>query len=234
MSQEPNNIYRLVREKLDGFKMSPPPDVWNTTVAALPKKMKKGLFFGFILGAAFIVFSTLSVCYFNRIDSTENQLANESSSRNKMELPSLGTKENTIQSSIDSGYTTKNVSGDFVVKANDQNAITNKNSHQNLSTTAASRIVTTQRKRPNDKQSLSKSLKSNPSKKVNTQQNKSTSYNTTSISATGQNQMNSTNDLKPTIALEEQADKNNDALISELFKVLQYLQLNCLRQRIRN
>lgn len=54
MSKEPNNIDQLVREKLDGFEMTPPPSVWKNTSAALGAGRKKRFFLWFFFGFVLI------------------------------------------------------------------------------------------------------------------------------------------------------------------------------------
>lgn len=44
MSKEPNNIDRLIREKLDGFEMAPPTSVWESTSSALATGRKRRFF----------------------------------------------------------------------------------------------------------------------------------------------------------------------------------------------
>lgn len=66
MSKEPNNIDRLVREKLDGFEMAPPASVWNNTSAALKSRRKRRIilwsFFGLLMltGAGTGVYLTIN------------------------------------------------------------------------------------------------------------------------------------------------------------------------------
>ena len=78
MSKEPNNIDRLVREKLDGFEMAPPPSVWNSTEAAmLQSGGKKRFLLWFFLGTVVLAFLTVGVYYFTQGDSNKTQLAEE-------------------------------------------------------------------------------------------------------------------------------------------------------------
>lgn len=78
MSKEPNNIDRIVREKLDGFEMAPPPSVWNATEAAIAKP-KKRFFLWLFLGMTALVFVAMGAYFFMQDDSEKTLLAKEKS-----------------------------------------------------------------------------------------------------------------------------------------------------------
>lgn len=75
MSKEPNNIDRLVREKLDGFEMTPPPSVWENTSASLNTGRKKRLFLWFALGITALITLGTSAYYFSSEDTPTEQVA---------------------------------------------------------------------------------------------------------------------------------------------------------------
>ncbi|MCH2218504.1 MAG: hypothetical protein MK076_10630 [Flavobacteriales bacterium] len=75
MSKEPNNIDRLVREKLDGFEMTPPPSVWENTSASLNPGNKRRFLLWLVLGiVAFGILGT-GVYYLSSEDSSGEQFA---------------------------------------------------------------------------------------------------------------------------------------------------------------
>ncbi|MDG1331414.1 MAG: hypothetical protein P8P74_03745 [Crocinitomicaceae bacterium] len=72
MSKEPSNIDRLVREKLNGFEMTPPPSVWENTSASLQSGRKKRFFIWFIFGIAALALLGTGI-YFYSSNTTSNE-----------------------------------------------------------------------------------------------------------------------------------------------------------------
>lgn len=129
MSKEPNNIDRLVREKLDGFEMPPPPSVWNATEAAIVQSSgKKRFFLWFFLGLSFIAFLSVGLYYFTKVDSQETQLVEEKFSKEKTELISKNLEtmkdKSDSENNISSGELKNNLAG------NDQQEIDKNNAFQ--------------------------------------------------------------------------------------------------------
>lgn len=77
MSKEPNNIDRLVREKLEGFEMTPPADVWASTASTLNAGKKKRFFLWFALSLALLSILGAGIYYLSSSEKTEEQLLTE-------------------------------------------------------------------------------------------------------------------------------------------------------------
>jgi len=75
MSKEPNNIDRIMREKLDGFEMTPPASVWESTSASLNAGRKKRFFLWFFVAFVFIAALGTSLYFFSDEESSDEQLA---------------------------------------------------------------------------------------------------------------------------------------------------------------
>ncbi len=86
MSKESNNIDRLVREKLDGFEMTPPKGAWENTSASLNGRRKKGFFLWFILSFVFLTAFATSIYFFAYQNDETKQLAVNDSSGQKEQL----------------------------------------------------------------------------------------------------------------------------------------------------
>lgn len=80
MSHDPNNIDRLLRERLDGFEMTPPADVWARTEAAIntPQKRKRGIMGWFFFGSVLLALFIGGVWYFNAKSEDQSTLAQHS------------------------------------------------------------------------------------------------------------------------------------------------------------
>ncbi|MFK7786296.1 MAG: hypothetical protein AB8B56_14345, partial [Crocinitomicaceae bacterium] len=92
MSKEPNNIDRLVREKLDGFEMTPPPGVWENTAASLNGGRRKRFFLWFVLSFVFLTAFGTSIYFFTAQNDETEQLAVNNA---------IGQKEKSNQGSSD-------------------------------------------------------------------------------------------------------------------------------------
>jgi hypothetical protein len=93
MSKEPNNIDRLVREKLDGFEMTPPPSVWENTSASLNSKKKRPFYLWFILGVAAVAALGTGIYFFStQADKTEQLAVNDA--RNPIQAKSNSSEAN--------------------------------------------------------------------------------------------------------------------------------------------
>jgi hypothetical protein len=93
MSKEPNNIDRLVREKLDGFEMTPPPSVWENTSASLNSKRKRPFYLWFILGVAVVAALGTGIYFFStQTDKTEQLAVNDA--RNPIQAKSNSSEAN--------------------------------------------------------------------------------------------------------------------------------------------
>lgn len=77
MSHEPNNIDQLLRERLEGFEMAPPADVWTNTSAVLnASRRKRRMFMWLFLSIGAVVLLLGGLWYFNGTPA-ENRLAKE-------------------------------------------------------------------------------------------------------------------------------------------------------------
>ena len=109
MSKEPNNIDRLVREKLDGLEMTPPPSVWKNTSASLNSKKKRPFFLWFIMSVAVVAALGTGIYFFStQTDKTQQLAVSDSSNQDeKFNSPETNTestsnsKKNTDSSTDD-------------------------------------------------------------------------------------------------------------------------------------
>ncbi len=88
MSKEPNNIDRLIREKLDGFEMTPPESVWTSTSSALSAKRRKRFFIWFMLGFGALLIAGGMYFFIPETGKSEELVAQHTqkdSSKEKME-----------------------------------------------------------------------------------------------------------------------------------------------------
>ena len=81
MSQEPNNIDRLVREKLDGLEMNPPSGVWNDISSVLKSNKKRGLIFWLSLS----LIAGIGICFFSQEGSKKTLIAQKTNSQETTE-----------------------------------------------------------------------------------------------------------------------------------------------------
>lgn len=82
MSKEPNNIDRLIREKLEGFEMTPPASVWDSTSSALSTGKRKRFFLWLVLGILGAFLMAVGT-YFLVDDERSGELIAQDSSKTK-------------------------------------------------------------------------------------------------------------------------------------------------------
>lgn len=74
MSKEPNNIDRLIREKLEGFEMTPPASVWDSTSSALSTGKRKRFFLWLALGVLGAILLAVGTYFLVADDESSGEL----------------------------------------------------------------------------------------------------------------------------------------------------------------
>jgi len=81
MSKEPNNIDRLIREKLEGFEMTPPTTVWESTSSALSTGKRKRFFLWLTLGVLGALLLAVGTYFLVVDDERSGELVAQDSSK---------------------------------------------------------------------------------------------------------------------------------------------------------
>ncbi len=134
MSHEPNNIDQLLRERLEGFEMAPPADVWTNTSAVLSaSRRKRRMFVWFFLSIGALVLLIGGLWYFNGTPS-ENRLAKEALTSTDSDTKALKQAQSNNEQTRQNGRETAelgNESSDQSTAESSRQAVVNTKGHTN-------------------------------------------------------------------------------------------------------